>query len=61
MRNVRRDARRLMFVVMYFVPRRMSVAVKKSFFAPESHRHQTRHVKRRAGRGDRSDDPHEPA
>ena len=35
--------------------------VEKPLLAPESHRHQTRHVKRRAGRGDRSDDPNQPA
>src|ERR1043166_318595 len=50
--------RRGMFFVMYFVFGRMRVLrSEKFFFAPESHRHQARHVKRGAGRGD---GPHQP-
>ena len=35
-------------------------AAEKSFFAPERHRHQARHVERGASGGDRADQPHEP-
>src|SRR5215203_3186148 len=34
---------------------------EKSFLAPERHRHQARHVKRGASRGDRADYPDKPA
>ncbi len=36
------------------------VFLQEPFFAPERHRHQTRHVERRAGRGDRADNPDQP-
>src|ERR1041385_3842050 len=36
-------------------------ACKKLLLAPESHRHQARHVERGASRGNRSDQPDEPA
>src|SRR5688500_12089875 len=34
---------------------------EKTFLAPERHRHQARHVKRGAGRGDSANQPDEPA
>src|SRR6266850_8573571 len=49
-------------VVVNFVLRCVVVrSVEKFLLAPECHRYQTRHVKRGAGRCDRSDNPHQPA
>ncbi len=49
-------------VIVHLVLRRVRVRLlEKFFFAPESHGHQTGHVKRRAGRRDRADDPDQPA
>src|SRR5437016_6181814 len=37
------------------------VCLPKILLTPKRHRHQTRHIKRGASRGDRADDPQQPA
>src|SRR6266404_2688175 len=52
---------RWMILVMNLVFGRVWVRFAKIFFAPESHGHQTRHIERGAGRGNRADDPQQPS